>query len=266
MQIIDEARGHFDCIIFSGGEPFLHPDLIPLTRYARDFVVFITTAGYALSAEQIRGLPGNAVLVFGLDGIGEVHDHYRGTPGAYEHLMKSLKLARDRPKEIITTLWKGVLPQMDAIIDVAEGCNALLHFNALIPVGRARSNRGIMLGREEQEAVHERLRALRLSRGAFLVTDLYKVTEKDRGGGIDLFCKGRYSVSPSGDVRPCEFHPSVLGNIFRESFSSIMERAGKHPFIQSREQGFGDQMGTTLDNPFDYHTGICHALSAQHPF
>ncbi len=265
MRLIDEARGNFDCLIFSGGEPFLHPDLTFFTRYAHDFVVFITTAGYGLSAVQVRGLSGNAVLVFGVDGIGEVHDRYRGTPGAYEELIRMLKQTRERPKEIITTLWKGVLPLMDAVIALAEEYEALLHFNALIPVGRARSNPAILLSREEQEAVYLRLKELRLNREAFLATDLYKVTEKDREG-IDLFCKGRYSVSVDGDVRPCEFHPGVLGNVFRESLGSIMERAKKHPFIQARENGFREQAGKALEDPFDYHTGICHALSAQHPF
>ena len=265
MHLIDEARGNFDCIIFSGGEPFLHPDLVFFTRYAHDFVVFITTAGYRLTAEQIRGLPGNVVLVFGLDGIGDVHDRYRGTPGAYEELIRLLKQTRDRPKEIITTLWKGVLPQMDAVIELAEEHMAILHFNALIPVGRARSNPAILLTRKEQEAVYQRLQKLRLNREASLATDLYKVTEKDREG-IELFCKGRYSVSPAGEVRPCEFHPGVLGSVFREPLSEIMERASKHPFIQARENGFKDQTGNALDNPFDYHTEICHKLSAQHPF
>jgi MoaA/NifB/PqqE/SkfB family radical SAM enzyme len=265
MRLIDEARGRFDCIIFSGGEPFLHPDLEFFTRYARDFVVFITTSGYRLTAEQVRGLPGNVVPVFGIDGIGAVHDRYRGTPGTYEELIRLLRQTRDRPKEIITTLWKGVLPQMDALIALAEEHMAILHFNALIPVGRARSNPAILLTRDEQEVAYQRLQELRLNREASLATDLYKVTEKDREG-IDLFCKGRYSVSPSGDVRPCEFHPGVLGSIFRESLSGIMERAAKHPFIQARESGFRAQAGQTMDNPFNYHTEICHALSTQHPF
>lgn len=265
MRLIDEARGRFDCIIFSGGEPFLHPDLEFFTRYAHDFVVFITTSGYRLTAEQVRGLPGNVVLVFGIDGIGAVHDRYRGTSGAYEELIRLLEQTRDRPKEIITTLWKGVLPQMDALIALAEEHMAILHFNALIPVGRARSNTAILLTRDEQEAVYQRLQELRLHREASLATDLYKVTEKDRGG-IDLFCKGRYSVSVAGDVRPCEFHPGVTGNVFREPLGSIIERAKRHPFMEARENGFREQAGKALHNPFDYHTEICHALSAQHPF
>lgn len=260
MQMIDEAHDYFDAIIFSGGEPFLHPDLIELTHHAKDFVVFITTAGYSISSEQIEALPGNVVLVFGLDGIGEVHDRYRGTTGAYRQLLHSIELAQDRPKEIIVTLWKGVLPQIDEIIELAEKYRALLHFNALIPVGRAKNNVKILLNREENEEVYEKLKGLRVNREAFLVTDLHKVTEKNLEG-IDLFCKGRYSINPSGEVRPCEFHPSVLGSIFKESLSGIIEKAKKTDFIKSREEGFKKEVRLDLRNPFDYHTEICHTLA-----
>jgi MoaA/NifB/PqqE/SkfB family radical SAM enzyme len=262
MQVIDEARENFDCIIFSGGEPFLHPDLIELTRYAQDFVVFITTSGYSLKQEHIEALPGNAVLVFGIDGIGEVHDCYRGRKGAFESLVASLDLARQRPKEIIATLWKGIVPQIDDIIALAERYEALLHFNAIIPVGRACSNREILLSREESEMIYRRLNELRRERGAFLVTDLYKISEKDLEG-IDLFCKGRYSINPSGDVRPCEFHPCVLGNVFKTSLSHIIKQAQESDFIKARETGFKDQVSLDLKNPFNYHTEICQSFALQ---
>jgi len=261
MRVMDEARDCFDAIIFSGGEPFLHPDLIELTHHAKDFVVFITTAGYAMERKQIQALPGNVVLVFGLDGIGEVHDSYRGKAGAYKQLLHSMELAQDRPKEIIATLWKGVLPQIEEIIELAETHRALLHFNALIPVGRAKNNPAIMLCREEHEAVLKKLNDLRVNREAFLATDLHKVTENDLDG-IDLFCKGRYSINPSGDVRPCEFHYRVLGNIFNEPLNRIIERARQTDFIKSREEGFKKQVRLDLKNPFDYHTEICHALAS----
>jgi MoaA/NifB/PqqE/SkfB family radical SAM enzyme len=260
MQIIDEAHDYFDCIIFSGGEPFLHPDLIELTHYAKDFVVFITTAGYSINKEHLEGLRGNVVLVFGLDGIGEVHDRYRGRSGAYQELIRSLELTKELPKEIIVTLWKGVLPQIEEIIELAEKYRSLLHFNALIPVGRARDKSGILLNREENEEVYEKLKDLRVNRGTFLVTDLHKITEKDLEG-IDLFCKGRYSISPRGEVKPCEFHPGVLGNIFKERLSEIINRARATDFIKSREEGFKKQVRLDLRNPFDYHTEICHAFA-----
>ncbi|KPJ55663.1 MAG: hypothetical protein AMJ42_06440 [Deltaproteobacteria bacterium DG_8] len=260
IQVIDEAHDYFDCIIFSGGEPFLHPDLIELTHYAKDFVVFITTAGYSVNKEQIEGLDGNVVLVFGLDGIGEVHDRYRGRAGAYQDLLHSLELTKQLPKEIIITLWKGVLPQIEEIIELAEKYGALLHFNALIPVGRARDNPEILLNREESEEVYEKLKDLRVNREAFLVTDLYKITEKDLEG-IDLFCKGRYSINPEGEVKPCEFHPIVLGNIYKNNLSEIINRAMTTYFIKSREEGFKNQVRLNLENPFDYHTEICHKIA-----
>ena len=260
MQVIDEAGEYFDCIIFSGGEPFLHPDLIALTHHARGFVVFITTTGCALGKEELQDLPGNVVLVFGLDGIGEVHDYYRGKRGAYARLLQALELTQGRPREIIVTLWKGMLPQIDEIIALAEHYGVLLHFNAVIPVGRARSNREILLSRKENEMMYEKLKALRRERGAFLVTDLYKITEKD-SGGIDLFCKGRYSITPTGDVRPCEFHPGVLGNIFETSLSHIIGQAKESDFIRAREKGFKDQVRLDVHDPFNYHTEICHPLA-----
>jgi len=262
MQVIDEAHDYFDCIIFSGGEPFLHPDIVELTHCAKDFVVFITTAGYSIRKEQLEELRGNVLLVFGLDGIGEVHDRYRRKPGAYKQLLQSLERANDRPKEIIVTLWKGVLSQIEEIIELAERYRALLHFNALIPVGRARNNLEILLNREENEEIYAKLRDLKVNRESFLVTDLYKITEKDLEG-IDLFCKGRYSITPNGEVKPCEFHPRVLGNIFKECLSEIIERARVTDFIKSREEGFKEQVRLDLENPFDYHTEICHKLAVE---
>ena len=138
--------------------------------------------------------------------LGKYMISYRGRKGAFKTLVASLELARQRPKEIIATLWKGIVPQIDEIIALAEHYEALLHFNALIPVGRARSNREILLSREENEMMYKRLNELRRERGAFLVTDLYKVSEKDLEG-IDLFCKGRYSISPSEMCGPVNFIP-----------------------------------------------------------
>jgi MoaA/NifB/PqqE/SkfB family radical SAM enzyme len=33
-EVIDQAGEEFDCLVFSGGEPFLHPDFIELVSYA----------------------------------------------------------------------------------------------------------------------------------------------------------------------------------------------------------------------------------------
>lgn len=81
-DVIDQAPEDFDCLVFSGGEPFLHPDLIELVRYAdrKGFSVHITTSGFGVTKKKIKALSENAVLVFGIDGIGEMHDRYRENP------------------------------------------------------------------------------------------------------------------------------------------------------------------------------------------
>jgi MoaA/NifB/PqqE/SkfB family radical SAM enzyme len=258
--IIAEARGLFDCLIFSGGEPFLHPGLTDMVQEAaKEFLVFITTSGFPVTSKVLHAIKHKSILVFGLDGIGETHDWYRGYPGAYENLLRTMNNTRGMPKEIIVTLWKGVLPQIDAIIELCAPHNAIVHFNGLIPVGRAQQSPDILPSVQELEDTLKKLQQSTM-RGGPVVTDLRKITEKDKQAGIDLFCRGRYNITPEGNVRPCEFHTAVLGNIYAEPLREIILRSKRSLFMQQREQGFKNYMLYRVENPFDYHTTICHKL------
>jgi MoaA/NifB/PqqE/SkfB family radical SAM enzyme len=259
--VVDAAQGLFDCVILSGGEPLLHPDLPDMVDAAsRNFVVFITTSGYGLSPALLERLQNRAILVFGLDGIAQTHDRYRGRPGAFATLLRALAMTRQLPKEIIVTLWREALPQIDSIIALAEQYNAIVHFNGLIPVGRARNNPGILPDPAELAAAGEKLYRLKKGGGS-VITDLHRVTAKDRETGINLFCKGRYNITPAGDVRPCEFHYAVLGSIYRQPLRSIIAAARDTELIRSREDGFRQHIRCDLENPFDYHTSICHRIA-----
>jgi MoaA/NifB/PqqE/SkfB family radical SAM enzyme len=262
-EIIDQAVGIFDCLIFSGGEPFMHPHLLDLVRHAEKklFSVHITTSGVGVTARKIAHLPSNAILVFGIDGIGPAHDEYRGEAGSYQKILAALARARHKPLEIITTLWKGNLHQLDQIADLGKDYGAAIHFNALVPVGRAHENRGILLNAKENKQTVRTLTRLRQSFGT-LYTDLYKITARDRREGIDLFCRGRLSIDPRGEVHPSEFLRGVrMGNIFEEELPGIIERARAHPLIHAREQGFKGHIPLELSNHFDYHTEVCHRLA-----
>ncbi|MCX5896120.1 MAG: radical SAM protein [Proteobacteria bacterium] len=260
-EIIGQAKGLFDCLIFSGGEPFLHPALPAMVQEAaHDFLVFITTSGYPISDEQLQQIKNKSILVFGMDGIGDIHDTYRGFHGAFKNLIQTMDRSRDVPKEIIVTLWKGVIPEIDEIIKLGAQYNAIVHFNGLIPVGRAKNNPDILPEPEELEQIYRKLYQLKMAGGS-VVTDLHKVTEKDTEAGIDLFCRGRFNITPLGDVRPCEFHTAVLGNIYTGSLQDIINRANMQYIIKSREEGFKKDIRLDLKNPFDYHTTICHTLA-----
>ena len=61
-EIISESHGLFDCLIFSGGEPFLHPDLAEMVKTAsKDFVVFITTSGFPVPEYQTERIKNSAL-------------------------------------------------------------------------------------------------------------------------------------------------------------------------------------------------------------
>ena len=255
-EIIEQTPANYG-IIFSGGEPFLRSDLEDLVNDAEDFIVWITTNGHLVSKERIDSLGKNAVLVFGLDGMGSAHDWYRGRRGSYEKVIEALEMTRNRPTEIITTLWKGMVGQINEMIEIAERYNAILHFNHLIPVGRSKNNPEIFLSSTEKELVYERLSR---SQSEWMLTDVHKVTEKDLDKGIDLFCKGRFNVAVNGDVRPCEFHGKRFGNLFEERFEDILNRARNTHFFRARENGFKEYVRLDLEDPFDYHTGICYKI------
>jgi MoaA/NifB/PqqE/SkfB family radical SAM enzyme len=259
-EIVSQSHGLFDCLILSGGEPFVHPDLTKMVlKASQEFVVFITTSGFGISENHIKQIQNRAVLVFGLDGIGQTHDLYRGVPGAFKTLIRAMEMTRDLPKEIIVTLWKGILPQIDEVISLGEKYNAIVHFNGIIPVGRVKDNPDILPDINELEKVYKKLYQLKMSGGP-VTTDLHRVTEKDREEGIDLFCRNRFNITPEGNLRPCEFHQAVLGNIYEKPLDEIIRLAKQTILIKSREDGFKSHIPDNLPNPFDYHTSICHKL------
>jgi MoaA/NifB/PqqE/SkfB family radical SAM enzyme len=255
-EIIDRIPTNYG-IIFSGGEPFLREELEELVDYAKDFIVWITTNGHLVYKDRLDRMRETAIPVFGLDGIGAIHDEYRGCKGSYEKVVEALRTAENRPKEIITTLWKGMLDQIDELIEIGTKYKAIVHFNDLIPVGRSRNHPEIFLTPGEKDGVNEKLYRIRNER---VLTDLYKVTERDLKEGINLFCKGRFNVTPTGDVRPCEFHHKSFGNVFEEEFEKILSRARESHFYQARENGFKEYACSDLKDPFDYHTSICHKI------
>lgn len=84
-------------VTFSGGEPFIRPDLIDIATtcydYCRPGIITIPTNGLLQTRilEGVERLSRHAtkskiIINFSLDGIGERHDQIRGVPGNYKKL------------------------------------------------------------------------------------------------------------------------------------------------------------------------------------
>jgi MoaA/NifB/PqqE/SkfB family radical SAM enzyme len=98
-KIVQEISDHKPSIILiRGGEPFLHPDIIPLLSFIKEKGVFVAidSNGTFLEkyAEQVVDL-GIDDINLSVDGPEEIHDEVRGVKGTYQQVKKGvLKIQR----------------------------------------------------------------------------------------------------------------------------------------------------------------------------
>ncbi len=82
-------------VLFSGGEPLVRPDLIPLARYAvkKGMRAVISTNGTLIDRDKARELKdiGLSYVGVSLDGMEEVNDRFRGKRGAFKMAMEGIR-------------------------------------------------------------------------------------------------------------------------------------------------------------------------------
>ncbi|MFC1693480.1 radical SAM protein [Candidatus Latescibacterota bacterium] len=100
LKVLDDLAD-FGCpvILFSGGEPLLHPDIVKLSKYAveRGMRAVISTNGTLITptmADELAGI-GLSYIGISLDGGSEIHDRFRGIQGAFDRSLEGLRNARD---------------------------------------------------------------------------------------------------------------------------------------------------------------------------
>ena len=94
-EIIDDlASFGSPVMLFSGGEPLVRSDLCELANYAvqKGMRAVISTNGTLITKEKARELReiGLSYVGISLDGGQEIHDQFRGVPGAFQKAMQGL--------------------------------------------------------------------------------------------------------------------------------------------------------------------------------
>ncbi|MGM0540070.1 MAG: radical SAM protein, partial [Thermodesulfobacteriota bacterium] len=94
--MIDDLAGFGSpVLLFSGGEPLVRSDLLELAHYAvgRGMRAVISTNGTLITREKARELKdvGLSYVGISLDGGEDIHDAFRGVPGAYAKAMQGLE-------------------------------------------------------------------------------------------------------------------------------------------------------------------------------
>jgi len=127
LAVIDDLAA-FGCpvLLFSGGEPFVRPDILTLAKYAvsRGLRVVFSTNGTLINAElaaEIKRI-GASYAGISIDGMEAVHDRFRACPGAFQRSLSAIRLCREAGVKVglRVTMTKDNVGEIPAIFDLME--------------------------------------------------------------------------------------------------------------------------------------------------
>ena len=235
-QLADMGGLH---VIFSGGEAFLHKDLIELVRYARnkDLQVSILSNLIALKDEQIKKLHDlNISLIqvslYSMDP--EIHDTITTVKGSFEKSKAAIEklVAADVPVQISCPIMKANRKGYDKVLKYAQSLKIKAKTD-FIMMAQADFNTNNLANRLSIPETEELLRDIMECDLDYQESTL-KLRPKSEEKAFDLerfkkqpVCGVGYDnccITANGDVYPCAgWQSMVLGNVYKQSLLEIWE-------------------------------------------
>ncbi|MGA8944004.1 MAG: TIGR04053 family radical SAM/SPASM domain-containing protein [Thermoactinomyces sp.] len=254
-RLIDEiAMLDSPLLVFTGGDPFMRPDLFDLAQYAIEEKKLPVSMTPSATPKVTRRAIEKAKEVnlsrwaFSLDGsCAEIHDHFRGTKGSFDLTMRAIDYLKELeiPIQINTTVSRYNLDDLPNIAQKVNELNTVLwSVFFLVPTGRGLQKDMISADEHEQvmkwlyqisqtmpygvkvtEAPHYRRVFLQESRekGKEIAIPSGK-KRKDLLGRAPKGVNdgdGFVFISHIGDVYPSGFLPLVCGNVRQEPLWKI---------------------------------------------
>ena len=258
--IDDLADYQVNALLLSGGEPLLHPQLPQILQRATDkgLKVTISTNGTRITPEYARIFKdlGVAYVGISLDGIGAVHDQFRGVKGAFDGAIRGFKLCEEVGQKtgLRLTLTRNNVQSMEQILNFIEqeGIQRVCFYH-LVPTGRgvdvaslepeeARAALDMLIARAEAwhaagqtrelltvtqpaDGVYLLLRQLR--EGHPLAKETLRLLTWN-GGGANSSGRGIANIDTQGNIHPDQFWQGItLGNVKTQKFSDVWEAANE---------------------------------------
>lgn len=217
----DLARLGVTEVCFSGGEPLLYPDILPLVASASEkgFLVRLISNGIALDENMVTALKraGLGYCSLSLDGsTPAIHDAFRCYPGCFDTAIDGLRylIRHDVPCSIITVARRELVKskRLYDIVKLGKDLGvSVVRINFPVPLGRFKDQHSEVLTLNERQEVRKLLRY-----GNVTMESPREMTT----------CKAgvtKVNVLPNGDVTPCVFVPIPYGNIRKDRFADIWE-------------------------------------------
>ncbi len=252
----DLASFHIPMLLFSGGEPLMHPDFFDLAQYGSFLGIPMTlsTNGTLIDSGDARRIKeiGFSYVGISFDGVGEVNDHFRGRKGSFEAALRGLRYLKKVGQRVGLrfTLTRRNVSSLAQIFDFVkeEGIHRVCFYHLVY------SGRGGILSREDltkeetrraMEFIlestldlnrdHPEVEVLTVDNhadGIYLYLKLQKENPKlaqdalrclrQNGGGAHSSGVGIANIDSCGNVHPDQFWTDcTLGNVRERPFSQI---------------------------------------------
>ncbi len=230
-------------VTFSGGEAFLHKDLIELVRYARekDLQVTILSNLIALKDEQVsqlRDLNISLIQVSLYSMDPEIHDLITTVKGSFAKTKAAIEklVAADVPVQISCPVMKANRKGYRAVLEYANSLKIKAQTD-FIMMAEANFDTANLANRISIEETEELLRDIMdydpvykqeiltkrpISEEIKFNLERYK-KQRLCGVGYDNCC-----ITANGDVYPCAgWQGMVLGNVYKQPLQEIWENSEK---------------------------------------
>jgi len=211
-------------ITITGGEPLVFKDFDALVEALdpQKFYINCDTNGWLLDEKRAKHLKSIGVdrIQLSLDSFdASEHDSFRGVKGAYERAMKAVDITLDAGLAIfIQTLVTKQRLYSNEFIQFVEYFNKQgigVFVTYAKPVGAWEGNFDVLVDKDDMNYMRE----LEKRHNVFThLTPAY---------GLNMGCisvKGMISVTQYGDVLPCPYIHTSIGNVFEEPLKDIIQR------------------------------------------
>ena len=226
------SRNVRGCISFTGGNPLLYPDFIPLYRRASEYGFGISILGNPMSQQQMEEVvairkPDHFQI--SLEGLKDLNDSIRG-PGHFDRALQFLRILKDLGvySMVMLTLTDENIDQVLPLAETLRDRTDVFHFNRLSLAGEGASlalpSRDRFMGFLEEYLVAARTNPVLGMKENLLNVCLHKKGESPFGGCTGFGCGAAFNfiaLLPDGEVHACRKFPSLIGNLRNQSIDQV---------------------------------------------
>ena len=229
---------------FTGGEPFLHPDIMNFLEVAdqEKLSVGIETNGTLIDEDAIERLKSinHLFIAVSLDGgSAYLHDRFRGVKGAFDGAIAAIeRLTRvEIPVQIILSLHRKNVNSLDVVVKLADDYGVQsIKINPIQPMGRGRK----LVQQGEALPIAELLQAAKFCKEKlnpdfkgelfFSLPLAFQAFTEIRDQQFSV-CRifQILGLMPDGDLSFCGIgniaRAMVTGNIYKDDLADIWEKA-----------------------------------------